>query len=80
MMSLLTYIVALPLLAAVGLVFVPRHYRVIMRAAALAATFVTMLLAIVLFVRFNGADADEGGFKFVATITGLGAQALGMAC
>ena len=80
MMSLLTYIVALPLLGAIGLVFVPRNYRVIMRAAALAATFVTMLLAIVLFVRFNGADADEGGFKFVATIPGLGAQALGMAC
>ena len=45
-MSILTYIAGWPLLAALVLVVVPRNYRVIIRAIALAATFVPMVLAI----------------------------------
>ena len=79
-MTTLTYVFLLPLLAAIALAFVPRNYRVVMRAAAVAVTFVTMLLAIVLFLRFNGAKADGDGFKFVSVIPGLGAESLGIAC
>jgi NADH-quinone oxidoreductase subunit M len=79
-MFTLTSIVALPLLAAIALAFVPRDYRVVMRAAAIIATFVTMLLAIKLFICFNSAEADASGYKFVTTIPGLGASSLGIAC
>jgi NADH-quinone oxidoreductase subunit M len=79
-MTTLTYIVCLPLLAAIALAFVPRNYCVVMRAVAVAVTFTTMLLAITMFLRFNGSEADANGFKFVATIPGLGAQSLGIAC
>ncbi len=79
-MTTLTLIFVLPLLAAIALVFVPRNYRVVMRGAALAATFATMLLAIVLFLRFNGAAPDGDGFRFVSTIPWLGADSLGIAC
>ena len=50
--SILTYILGLPLLAAVLLVFVPGNYRVIIRAIALAATFTSMVLAIKMFCQF----------------------------
>ena len=39
-MSILTYILGWPLVAALALVFVPRNYRVIIRAVALLATFI----------------------------------------
>jgi NADH-quinone oxidoreductase subunit M len=77
---MLTSIFILPLLAALVLAFVPRSYRVVMRAVAIGATFLTMLLAIKLFLGFNGATADADGFKFVSTIPGLGAASLGIAC
>src|SRR5215831_14552424 len=77
---MLTSIFILPLLAALALAFVPRSYRVVMRAVAIGATFLTMLLAIKLFLGFNGAIADADGFKFVSTIPGLGAASLGIAC
>ena len=51
-MSPLTYIFGWPLLAALALVFVPRNYRVIIRAVALLATFIPMLLAIKMFCQF----------------------------
>src|SRR5580693_1470627 len=60
-MSILTYILGLPLLAALLLVFVPGNYRVIIRAIALAATFVSMLLAVKMFCRFV---AGHAGFQF----------------
>ncbi len=50
--SILTYILGLPLLAAVLLVFVPGNYRVIIRAIALVATFTSMVLAIKMFCQF----------------------------
>lgn len=79
-MTTLTLIFALPLLAAIALAFVPRNFAVIMRAVAVGVTFVTMLLAVLMFWQFNGAMADEYGYKFVSTIPGLGAESLGIAC
>ncbi len=79
-MSTLTYIIAWPLLAAIALTFVPRNYRVVMRAVAVVATFLTMLLAIKMFLGFNAAPADPGGYRFVSTIPGLGSETLGIAC
>jgi NADH-quinone oxidoreductase subunit M len=51
-MSILTYIAGWPLLAALLLVFVPGNYRVIIRAVAVAVTFITMLLAVKMFCQF----------------------------
>jgi NADH-quinone oxidoreductase subunit M len=79
-MTTLTYIFLLPLLAAMALAFVPRNFSVIMRAVAVAVTFVTMLLAVCMFWQFDGAAADADGYKFVSTIPGLGAESLGIAC
>jgi len=76
----LTYIFLLPLLAAIALAFVPRNFAVIMRAVAVGVTFVTMLLAVLMFWQFNGATADANGYKFVSTIPGLGAESLGITC
>jgi NADH-quinone oxidoreductase subunit M len=61
-MHLLTIIVFLPLLTALGLALIPANYRFVMRALTLLATFVTMLLAGLLFLRFTpGAE----GFQFL---------------
>ncbi len=48
----LTLIIVLPLLAALGLAFVPRDLRFLVRAVALATTLLAMLLAVVLFLNF----------------------------
>src|SRR6266850_5443339 len=79
-MTTLTLIFALPLLAALPISFVPRNFAVVMRAVAVGVTFVTMLLAVLMFSQFNGAMADANGYKFVSTIPGLGAESLGIAC
>ena len=63
-MSLLSAIFLLPLLAAVLLVFIPRNYRVLFRLLALGATFVSMLLAFALFLRFDAAPVVDG-YRFV---------------
>lgn len=63
-MSTLTYILGWPLLAAVVLAFVPRNYRVVMRAVAIGATLLSALLAVKLFVQFNGAVIGETGYRF----------------
>jgi len=60
-MSPLTYIIAVPLLAALGLVFVPRNYRVIFRGIALLATAISMLFAFYVFANFN---SMAGGYQF----------------
>ena len=77
LMSALTYIFLLPLLAAVALAFVPRAYAVVMRGAAVGVTFVTMLLAVLVFVQFSGATADDNGYKFVTHDSGPGRQLAG---
>src|SRR6266542_813402 len=76
-MSTLTCIVLLPILAAIGLVFVPRNYRFVMRLAALATTLIVALLGILLFWRFQ---TGEAGYQFAVTIPWLGAESLGIRC
>src|SRR5947208_15896293 len=70
-------IVFIPFLAAIGLVFVPRNYRFVMRLLTLATTLLVALLAVTLFWRFN---ADDAGYQFVTTIPFLGAESLGIQC
>jgi NADH-quinone oxidoreductase subunit M len=65
-MSILTYIVLWPLLAAVGLVFVPRTLNVVMRGVAILATFISAALAIKMFVQFQPGNA---GYQFVQQIS-----------
>src|SRR5881409_2786939 len=76
-MSTLTCIVLLPILAAIGLVFVPRNYRFVMRLATLATTLIVALLGMLLFWRFQ---TGEAGYQFVSTIPWLGAESLGIQC
>ena len=54
----------MPLVAALVLALVPRNYRVVFRGVALLATLVSALLAVVMFVGFNGAQGGAYGFKF----------------
>jgi NADH-quinone oxidoreductase subunit M len=51
-MSILTYILGWPLLAALVLMLVPRNYRVIIRAIAVLATFMSAVLAVKMFAQF----------------------------
>ena len=67
-MSILTYILGGPLLAALALILVPRNYRVIIRAVALLATLIPMLLAVKMFVQYGCAPADADGYRFVQQI------------
>jgi NADH-quinone oxidoreductase subunit M len=60
-MSILTYIMGWPLLAALLLVFVPRNYRVIIRAIAVLGTFISMALAIKMFCHFI---PGQSGYQF----------------
>jgi len=60
-MSLLTYILGAPLIAALALALVPRNFAVLLRAGALLATFVSAVLALWLFITFQtGVD----GYQF----------------
>ena len=52
-MSILTYIFGWPLLAALALVLVPRNYRVIIRAVAVLATFISAVLAVKMFCQYG---------------------------
>ena len=72
-MSILTYILGLPLLAAIVLAFVPRSFAVIMRLVAIATTLVSAVLAIVMFVRFQ---SDAVGYQFEQQIEWV--QSLGI--
>ncbi|HXT38843.1 MAG TPA: NADH-quinone oxidoreductase subunit M, partial [Candidatus Angelobacter sp.] len=76
-MTSLASILVLPFLAAIGLAFVPRNYRFVMRLVTLATTLLVALLAVTLFWRFN---ADDAGYQFVTTIPFLGAGSLGIQC
>jgi NADH-quinone oxidoreductase subunit M len=79
-MTILSLIFILPLLAAIALAFVPRNFAVIMRGVAVGVTFVTMLLAVVMFCSFNSVPTDASGYKFVSTIPCFGAESLGIVC
>src|SRR5438105_4244648 len=63
-MSTLTYIICWPLLAAIVLAFVPRNFRVVMRGVALGATLISALLALKLFLQFNGAAVGQTHYRF----------------
>jgi NADH-quinone oxidoreductase subunit M len=63
-MSILTYILGWPLLAAMALVFMPGNYRVVIRGVAILATFISMVLAIKMFVQYGGAPAGLSGYRF----------------
>src|SRR2546421_7219939 len=63
-MSTLTYIICWPLFAAIVLAFVPRNFRVVMRAVALGATLISALLAIKMFLQFNGAAVGQSHYRF----------------
>src|SRR5271169_2907317 len=67
-MSPLTYILGWPLLAAMLLVFVPRNYRVIIRAIAVLATLISAALAVKMFCQYAGAPVDADGYRFVQQI------------
>jgi NADH-quinone oxidoreductase subunit M len=60
-MSILTYIFGWPLVAALVLALVPRNYRVVIRAVALLATFISMMLAVKMFCQFV---PNASGFQF----------------
>src|SRR5690348_15490569 len=60
-MSILTYILGVPLLAAIVLAFVPRSFAVIMRFVAIVATMISAVLAVVMFVQFQ---AGRPGYQF----------------
>src|SRR5438046_9493721 len=72
-----TAIVSLPFLRAIGLAFVPVKFRFVMRLVALGTTLLVALLSIALFWRF---DTGTEGYQFVTTIPLLGADALGIKC
>jgi NADH-quinone oxidoreductase subunit M len=59
--SILTYIAGWPLVAALVLIFVPRNYRVIIRAIAVLATFISAALAVKMFCQFV---PGHDGFQF----------------
>ena len=74
--SILTYILGIPLLAALLLVFVPGNYRVIIRAIAVLATFLSAALAVKMFCQFGGAPVDAEGYRFVQQVPWV--ESLGM--
>jgi NADH-quinone oxidoreductase subunit M len=61
-MSILTFILGVPLAAALLLALVPRNYRVVMRGVAVLATLISAVLALVMFCRFD--TSVGGGYQF----------------
>ena len=72
---MLNAIIFVPLVAAFLLLFVPRNFRFLARAIALAATLVTFLLALLLLWRFETGSTD---YQFVSRIRSWGADSLGI--
>jgi NADH-quinone oxidoreductase subunit M len=58
---MLTAIICIPLLAALVLALIPANFRFLFRIGAIAATFVTMALATLMFWQFEGGIA---GYQF----------------
>lgn len=67
-MSPLIWIPALPLLAAVGMIFVPSSYKVVIRGAAVGVTGVVAALALRLLATFDAAPVGQGGYRFLSRI------------
>lgn len=74
-MSPLTYIFGLPLLTALVIVLIPRSYKVVIRALAIAGSFAAMVFAISAFIGFNNAPIHDG-FRYVEKISWV--QSLGI--
>ncbi len=66
MSLLLTLIIFCPLVAALLLVLVPKDYRFVARLIALGATFISMVLAVSLFFKF---ETGKAGYQFVHYVT-----------
>jgi NADH-quinone oxidoreductase subunit M len=64
MSPILTLIVGLPLLGVLAVVLTPRNFRPVIRAYALASTFLSMLLGFYMFWKFV---PGKEGYQFVAT-------------
>jgi NADH-quinone oxidoreductase subunit M len=62
-MSIVTYIFLLPLLGALLILLIPRNFRFVIRSLALLAAFVSLILAVVMFCKFDAGKA-AGGFQF----------------
>jgi NADH-quinone oxidoreductase subunit M len=62
-MNLLSAIFLIPLIAAGLIVLIPRTIRWGIRVVALMATFVTMVLGVILFCKYGNAEAIDG-YKF----------------
>ncbi len=77
-MHTLNWIIGFPLWSALLLCLVPRNYRFVMRLVAVVVTFLVMVLAVILFCRFDHAPADPAGFKFVQQIPWWGVESLGL--
>jgi NADH-quinone oxidoreductase subunit M len=72
-MSILTWIIVLPLIGALTIAFVPSSYRVVHRGLAILATLFSALLGIKMFLQF---EAGAAGFQFQQQITWV--EALGI--
>src|SRR5688572_18693086 len=62
---MLSAIVLVPLITASLLVLIPRNFRFVMRLLSLAATLVTLVLAVVLLLRFETGSPD---YQFVTQV------------
>ena len=71
-MSTLTYILGWPLVAAILVTFIPRNYRFTIRVIALAATGLSMLLAIKLFSQFEVGSDELQFVQKVSWVDALG--------
>ena len=67
-MSLLSFIIATPFLAAIGLFFVPRGFDYLYRIIARGAAGIAFLLSLGMFLIFPQAAEGPGGFKFYEKI------------
>jgi NADH-quinone oxidoreductase subunit M len=61
----ISWLIFLPVAAAIVLLFVPRSLSRLLWGAALLATLIVLALAIVLYVRF---DADDAGLQFAENV------------
>jgi NADH-quinone oxidoreductase subunit M len=65
---MLTSIILIPLLAALAVLLIPGNLRFLIRLVALGATFLSMLIAVWMFLGFDAAAAGAGGYKFVSKV------------
>jgi NADH-quinone oxidoreductase subunit M len=63
-MSLLTYIFLAPMMAALLILLIPANFRFVIRSIALLATFISLVLAVVVFCKFDSSKVADG-FQFV---------------